>query len=110
MFHKVRIFCKLKELHFKIWLKILFFHRICLRIRTVLYFDQTFESKFSKTTRPKFKVNIFSDRMNLALSEYFSNFNICRVVFKNFDLKNSLWYEFGQSLIKIYNLPNHVDY
>ena len=32
-------------------------------------------------------MNIFSDRVNLALSESFSTFNICRVVLENFDLE-----------------------
>ena len=50
--------------------------------RTLINF---WSKKFSKTTRQKFKVNIFSDRVKLALSEYFLTFNICRVVFENFD-------------------------
>ena len=48
--------------------------------RTVLH-DHFFESKFSKTTRQKFIVYIFSDRVNLALLESFLTFNICREVF-----------------------------
>ena len=62
-------------------------HRICLRTRTLPNYDKHFESKFSKTSRHKFKVNIFSDRVNLALPESYLTFNICRVVYENFDLK-----------------------
>ena len=36
-------------------------------------------------TYQKFKVNKLSDRVNLALSESYLTFNICRVVFENFD-------------------------
>ena len=56
------------------------------------YFDQTFVSKFSKTSRHKFKVNILFDRVILALSESFFTLNICRVVFENFNLENLLQY------------------
>ena len=40
--------------------------------------------------RQKFKVNIFSDRVKAALSESFLPLNICRVVFENFDLEDSI--------------------
>ena len=45
-------------------------------------YDQIFKSKFSKTTRQKFKINILSYRVNLALSEYSLTFNIFRVVLR----------------------------
>ena len=64
--------------------------------RTVPYFfDHIFESKFSKTTRQKFKANIFSERVNLALSESFLTFDICRVVFENFELEKLITVRFG---------------
>ena len=53
----------------------------------VPYFNQTFKSKFSITTQQKLKFNIYSDRINLVLSESYLTFNFCRVVFENFDFK-----------------------
>ena len=52
--------------------------RTCLRI--VLYSYQTFKTNYSKTSRQKFKVNIYSYRASLALSEYNLTFNFCRRV------------------------------
>ena len=46
------------------------------------------DSKFSNTTRQKFMVNIFSNRVNSVLSESFLTLKICRVVLENFDLEN----------------------
>ena len=80
------------NISYKTAMALRFFHRNRRRTRTVPYFDQIFESKFSKTARKKFKVNILSDRVNLALSESFLTFNICRVVFVSFDLENRLRY------------------
>ena len=58
-----------------------------------IFFDQIFEIKFSKITRQKFKLNIFCERVDLALSESFQTFNICRVIFEHFDLEN--WLRYG---------------
>ena len=58
--------------------------------RTVLW--SNFESKFSKTTRRKFTLNILSFRVYLTLSESLLNFNNCRIVFENFDIENLLQY------------------
>ena len=66
---------------------ILKFNRICLSTPTVPYFStQIFRVKILK--KQKFKVNMPCDRVSFALSESFLTFNICRVVFENFDLEN----------------------
>ena len=41
----------------------MFFHRTCRRTRTVPYFDKNFETKYLKSIRQKFKVNIFSSEV-----------------------------------------------
>ena len=61
------------------------FNRLCSRIVSVPYLDQTLNSNSSKVLRQKFKLKIFPDRVNLALSENDLNFNFCRVVFENLD-------------------------
>ena len=76
--------------HFDILL--LYLLRICIRTRTVRYFDKIFESKFSKTTRQKFKMCIHFYRTDVALSEYEFTLNFCRVVFEKIDSNVRLRY------------------
>ena len=52
--------------------------------RSVLYPNETLNTNFSKTSRQKLKLNIYSYRVNLALSEYNFILNFCRRVFKKF--------------------------
>ena len=68
------------------------FNIICLRTRTVPYFYKTKKSKFSKTTRQKFKMYIYTYRIDLALSEYDFTFNFCRVVIEKLGFKVRLRY------------------
>ena len=77
---------------------LLYFHRTCRRTRTVPYFDKIFETKYSKTIRQKFKVNIFSDRVKLALSGSYFSFIFCRIVFENFDKEN--WFRYGTDTVR----------
>ena len=49
---------------------------------TVPYPNQILETNFSKTTRQKFKVKVFSHRVSFVLSEYNFTFNFYRVVFE----------------------------
>ena len=65
-FHKIIFF---ENLYIIVHNRALYFHRTYRRTRTVPYFDIIFETKYSKTFRQKFKANIFSDRVKLALSE-----------------------------------------
>ena len=56
------------------------------------YFNQTLRSKFSKTTRHKFKMYTDFYRTGFALSEYNFNSNFCRVIFEKFGFKVRLMY------------------
>ena len=51
--------------------------RNCRRTRTVPYFDNIFETKYSNTIRQKFQVKKFSDRGKLTLSESYFIFILC---------------------------------
>ena len=42
------------------------------------------KSNFSKTNRQNFKVNVYSNRVNIALAEYTLNLKFCRVFFEKF--------------------------
>ena len=77
---------------------LLYFHRFCRHTRTVPYFDKKFETKFSKNIRQKFKVNLFSDRVKLALSESYFSFIFCRLVLENFDIEN--WFRYGMDTVR----------
>ena len=59
---------------------------------SVLYPYRTLKTNFSKTPRQKLKVNIYSYRVSLALSEYNFTFNFCRVVNEKFGFKVRLRY------------------
>ena len=58
----------------------------------VPYLNQTFRSKFSKTTRQKFKMYIHFYRTYLALSHYSFTFSFCRIVVEKFGFKFMLRY------------------
>ena len=60
---------------------------------TVPYPNQTLKTSFSKTLRPKLKVNICSYRTSSALSEYNFNFKFCRGVFEKLAFK--VWLGYG---------------
>ena len=60
------------------------FRRTCL----VPYPDQTLKTNFSKTPRQKLKVNIYSYRESLALTEYIFTLNFCRAVFEEISLQS----------------------
>ena len=76
---------------------LLYFHRTC-RTRTLPYFDKIFKTKYSNTIRQKFKVNIFSDRVKLALSESYFIFIFWRLVFDNFYKEN--WFKYGTDTVR----------
>ena len=54
---------------------------------SVPYLNQTLKTKFSKTPRQKLKVNMYSYRVSLVLSEYNFTFNFYRAVFEKFVFK-----------------------
>ena len=57
-------------------------------LRSVPYPNQTLKRDFSKTLRYKLKVNIYSYRVRLVLSEYDFIFNFCRGVFLEIGLQS----------------------
>ena len=71
-----------------------------LEVVSVPYPDQTLKTNFSNTPRQKFKVNAYSYRTNLALSEYNFTFNFCRVVIEKIVSKVQFGYGTETSLGK----------
>ena len=57
------------------------------RYRTEPYLHHSLKTYFSKTTRQKLKVNVYSYRASLVLSEFNFTFNFCRVVFEKLVIK-----------------------
>ena len=67
----------------------------------VPYLNQILELNFSITTRQILKVNMYSDRINLALSEYNFTFNFFRVVIEKLYSKIMLRYGTGTSSLAV---------
>ena len=72
--------------------------RTCFRTVCVPYLNLTLKPSFSITTRQKLKAKLYSDRKMLTLQEYILMFNLCGVVFENFDLK--VWLTCGTVRIR----------
>ena len=87
----------------------LYFHQTCRRTRTVPNFDKIFDTKCSKTIRQKFKMNIFSDRVKLVLSESYFSFIFCRLNFENFDKENRYGTDTIRQQIRWNLSPNRVN-
>ena len=51
------------------------------------YHYQTLMANFSKTTRQKLIVKLYSDKERLTLKEYIVIFNFCRTVFEKLAIK-----------------------
>ena len=62
-------------------------HSTFTELVSVPYPNCTLETNFSKTTRQKLQLKVYSYRVTLALSEYNFAFNFCRVVFEKLAFK-----------------------
>ena len=56
------------------------------------YLNKSLKPEFSKTTRQKLKIKLFSNRARVTLSEYIFNWNFRRRTFEKFELEVRLRY------------------
>ena len=64
----------------------------------ISYLNNSLKAEFSKTTRQKLKVKLYSDRARLTLSGYIFNSNFCRRTCEKFKLK--VWLRYDSNIIR----------